>query len=196
MDEEGRMIIYDTEIKKAILKKGETPVDGIEYCEGWGDYSGMGIACVCAFDTETQRAHVFMEDNLAEFQSLVDSTDCAVSFNGILFDNKLLVAHGITVPAEKCYDILAEVRRVTGKMISLSDLSAANLGTAKSMNGGMAPVLWQQGKIGELITYCLADVAMTQGIMSKILLGLAIIHPHTGGVIDLSFDDSKFRREV
>jgi hypothetical protein len=42
-----RNLIFDTEIIKAIHdpKKGER-LDGIEYCAGWGDHAGMGIATV------------------------------------------------------------------------------------------------------------------------------------------------------
>jgi len=43
-------IIYDIEIAKAIPSKSEPKEEGVEYCKGWGDHAGMGIACLCAHD--------------------------------------------------------------------------------------------------------------------------------------------------
>lgn len=182
------MIIYDCEIKKAILKKGETRIDGIEYCDGWNDHAGMGISVACAYDTVEQRYHVFMDDNLPALQQLIDASDVLVSYNGIAFDNKLLAANGITVPTEKCYDIFAEVRKATGKMISLSDMASANLGVVKSMDGGFAPIMWQQRRLDALIAYCESDVRMTWELMQLITNERALIHPHTGGEICLNYE--------
>ena len=62
-----RIIVYDIEIAKAIQGRGEQRVDGIEYCKGWRDFKGMGIACICAYDYHTMAYRVFMEDNIQEF---------------------------------------------------------------------------------------------------------------------------------
>ena len=40
------MIIYDCEIIKAIEDKKHPRIEGIEYCDGWKDFTGMGLACV------------------------------------------------------------------------------------------------------------------------------------------------------
>ncbi len=56
------MLIYDVEIAKAVQGKGETRIDGVQYCKGWTDYAGMGVACVCAYDVNEARYRVFMQD--------------------------------------------------------------------------------------------------------------------------------------
>jgi hypothetical protein len=37
------MIIFDCEIKKMILGRNDRVVEGLQYCQGWSDYAGMGV---------------------------------------------------------------------------------------------------------------------------------------------------------
>lgn len=60
------MLVFDTEIIKAILGKKEEQIPGIEYCEGWKDFVGMGISVVGAYDFVENKFRVFLEDNLNE----------------------------------------------------------------------------------------------------------------------------------
>jgi hypothetical protein len=160
------MLIYDCEIAYAIPNRGEEPIPGIKYCKGWHDHVGMGISCIGVYDYATDRYRVFLRDNLQEFAELVKTEQPLISYNGIGFDNKLLAAFNINIPAEHCYDILAELWKAAGpgrhKGFKLDQVCAAALGVHKSGSGALAPVLWQQVKLGQVIDYCLNDVAMTK----------------------------------
>jgi hypothetical protein len=166
------MLIYDCEIKKAILSKTESPIEGIEYCEGWRDFEGMGISCIGAYDYHTDRYRVFCEDNFPEFQALVDSHEVIIGFNSIGFDNPLCAANGIVVPDEKSYDALVEVWLAAGlgpmfrypshMGFGLDAICKVNFGLEKSGHGAVAPVQWQRGQIGSVIDYCLNDVKITK----------------------------------
>ena len=90
------MIVYDLEIVKAILGKNESPKAGVEYCEGWHDHKGMGISVLTAYDYDTDRYHVFMEDNLKDFEKLCEGR-LVIGFNSIHFDDKVCAAAGITI---------------------------------------------------------------------------------------------------
>jgi len=172
------MIVYDCEIEKAILGKDELMVDGIYYCGGWEDFEHMGISCIGAYDYLTDRCRVFCRDNFPEFQDLVDSRSIAIGFNSIGFDNRLLAANGIRIPAYKSYDVLVEVWLAAGLGpmfeypshlgFKLDDLCEANLGLTKTGHGALAPVQWQRGKIGAVIDYCLADVWLTKKLVNLI----------------------------
>jgi hypothetical protein len=185
------MLIYDVEIKKAILGKHDDPVEGIEYCEGWGDHLGMGVSTVCCYDYSDGRYRVFCEDNLEEFWHLIDDHDVIAGFNNIKFDNKVL-AHAVShpdMPAEKIlehfnsksYDIFAEIRKASGMMCGLDATVKANgLGTGKTGNGAMAPVWYQTGQWGVLIDYCIADVWLTKNVLDLIILQGKLINPRNG----------------
>lgn len=187
------MLVYDLEIKKAILGKNDQPVEGVEYCEGWKDSVGMGVSCVCCYDYITDRYRVFMEDNMPDFALLVDSREVIIGYNNIGFDNKVL-AHMGTDPSEqsleylnkKSYDILAEIRAAGGGWCGLDAMVKANgLGAGKTGNGAMAPVWYQAGRIGKLVDYCMADVWLTKKLLDKIIKGETLISSKTGQVINI-----------
>ncbi|MCK4822746.1 hypothetical protein KA005_43685, partial [bacterium] len=120
------MLVYDIEIKKAILGKTDQPIEGVEYCDGWNDHAEMGVSCVCCYDYVDDRYRVFCEDNMQDFALLVDSREVIVGFNNIGFDNKVLAYQGTDPPEQnleylnkRSYDILAEIRHAGGGWCSL-----------------------------------------------------------------------------
>lgn len=162
------MLVFDSEIKKAIRGRGEEQIPGIEYCEGWKDFVGMGISVICLYDFRENKYRVFLEDNLNELQLLIDNRAFAIGFNNESFDNKLLAAHGINIPEEKSFDLLKAIKEVTGtqKGLGLGAIHEANFNTSKTGDGALAPILWQQKQYGKVIDYCLNDVTMTLNILN------------------------------
>ena len=174
-----KTVIYDIEIEKAILGKDETRIKGIEYCDGFRDFENMGVSVIGACEYETGRYRVFCKDNFDEFQKLVNDADFVVDFNGVQFDAPALAAVGITIPAEKQYDILREIWEAEGHDpdvftkethlgYGLDACCVANFGAKKTGNGAMAPVFWQNGEIGTVIDYCLNDVKLTERLFGLI----------------------------
>ena len=189
------MLIYDIEIKKAILGKNDEPLDSVRYCEGWGDHEGMGTSCVCCYDYTEDRYRTFMEDNMQDFSLLVDAHDIIVGFNNIGFDNKVLaytlrglitVERTLEWLSEKSYDILTEIRAAGGGWCGLDAMIKANgLAQGKTGNGAMAPVWYQAGRIGKLIDYCMADVWLTKKLLDLIIQGKPIFSSKTGQIINI-----------
>lgn len=185
------MIIYDCEIVKAIPNKNEPPIPGIAYCKGWRDYAGMGISVIGVCDYETDQYQLFCKDNFPEFQALVDKTDVVVGFNNIAFDDQLCRANGISIPANKSYDLLQEIRVGARHMkasknlkhgsLSLDACCQANFDYGKSGNGAEAPIWWQRGEIGKVIDYCLRDVWLTAMLLERVITSGAIAHPSHPG---------------
>jgi len=183
------MIVYDIEIEKGILGKKDKPIEGIEYCDGWDDHANMGISTISAYDYDEDRYRVFCRDNFDEFQALVDNTDIVAGFNSIAFDGRVFAVHGIDVPLGKSYDLLVEVWKAHGlgsqfKFPShigfgLDAIAGINLKTGKTGHGALAPVQWQQGKIGSVIDYCLADVWLTKRLIDTVLNHGILLSPKT-----------------
>jgi len=185
------VLIYDIEIKKAIPPKDAREIiPGVEYCAGWQDHKNMGIACICAYDYQTDRYRVFTEANLPDFVKLVQERETLVGFNSIAFDNKVLGAATGFSYAGVNYDSLREIWISLGLSptfqypshtgYGLDEMCRANFGTQKTGNGAMAPVYWQEGKYGEVIDYCLNDVKLTKQLFDKALAGESIKKPKTG----------------
>ena len=195
------MLIYDIEIKRAIAINGVPERPGIDYCFGWDDVEGMGISCVCAYDYWQDRYRVFLEDNLAEFNALAVMRHPLVGFNNIKFDNAVLMANGLfTVPGYdfemRCYDILREVWAAAGlgpeynadthAHYGLNAMVRANFeNIGKTGHGALAPIDWQQGRIGRLVDYCLTDVWLTKKLMDLIIEKGSLISPRDASLLKI-----------
>lgn len=194
------VIIHDHEIVKAILSKRDAKIPGIEYCKGFNDFNNMGISVTGVFDYKAGRYKVFCEDNRDELQRLYDEADVIVDFNGRKFDRPLGQANGLDFPVEKQFDLLRAIWEAVGNDPDVFDFNthvgygldaccAANFGSKKTGNGALAPILWQQGKIGQVIDYCLNDVALTRQLFERIVVMGSIISPRSLKPIKIALPD-------
>jgi len=197
---EGHMnaLIYDIEIKRAIPPRDGPLELGIQYCAGWHDHANMGISVIGAYDYAIGRYRVFCDDNKAEFFEAMESADLLVSFNGLGFDDKVIRACWFSAfhPGAKSYDLLNEIWHAAGleptfnyhthSGYGLDAMCEANFGRRKTGNGALAPVLWQQGKIGATIGYCLNDITLTKMLFDRALLGEPLVSPKDGSTLRLT----------
>lgn len=186
MDPRAEALVFDIEIAKAIPDRGRAPDPGVEYCKGWDDHAHMGIAVVGAYDYVEGRFRVFCRDNLAAFAELAARRRLAVGHNILGFDNRVLAAHGLALPAEKCYDTLVELAAPSGGRFSglgLDALCAANFGARKTGSGALAPVWWQRGEVGAVVDYCLEDVRLTKLLFDRICEAGEVADPRRPGEV-------------
>ncbi len=200
------MIIYDIEIKKAILMKGEVAKSGIEYCDGFHDHKSMGISVINAYEWETGRYRCFMDDNMHLVPKVMEEHDIIVGFNNYNFDNRVLLASGVITLEQfqqiqaKTYDILQEIWKSVEDSTEYTEVFdyrvhagygldaciKANLPTyGKTGHGALAPVDFQKGNFGNLIDYCLGDVWLTKMLLELILDHGLITNPKGGGVLHI-----------
>jgi len=163
---EGRnVVVYDLEIKKTI-----------DQCsKGWASHDEMGISVGCAYDYRSEKFRVFMDDNMQELvDRLNEPQTIVVAFNHINFDNKLLRASGFNLKPDselKNYDMLQVSRDGAGLSVNARvpgfklDQHLETLGLPmKTGDGAMAPIWWQEGKIGKVIDYCMNDVTQEKNL--------------------------------
>lgn len=191
------MIIYDIEIVKAIGDKWTVRSADIEYCDGWHDHANMGVSVIGVYDYTQERYRVFCEDNFDAFKELVTEADKIIGFNNIAFDNMVLNNNGFEMPEDKSYDILQEIWVGAGLSrtfnypshigYGLDAVVRANaLSAGKTGHGAQAPIQWQQGKIGAVIDYCLADVWNTKLLFDLIIENGQIVCPKTKQLISVA----------
>jgi hypothetical protein len=189
-------LIYDCEIIKCIPQRDCANDARFDYCDGWHDHGGMGISVIGVATSSESPSAIVVDGDYEHLDIIAFEEDAkhlsVVGFNSRCFDDLLLLSHNINVKTD--YDILEEVRIAAGfaahwqsvpKGFSykLDAIARAN-GMAKTGNGELAPVLWQQGKRKEVIDYCLMDVRITRSILE---LGLAgkLVDPNTGKKLQL-----------
>lgn len=188
-------LIYDIEILKAIPSPYSHCEKGIKYCSGWSDHARMGISVIGAYDYLEGRPRVFCADNFPAFIERAQRPGTLlVGFNSIPFDNAVIAATlQVALDEGNCYDLLRETwiaaglsptfQRGTHGGYGLDAICEKNFGTKKPGNGALAPVLWQQGKIGEVIDYCLNDIRLTKQLFDAVLAQGTIICPKTDAVL-------------
>jgi len=136
---------------------------------GWKNKHCMGIAVLCAEDYDSGEKFVFSE-----------SFDGALGLDGLkdVLDGAILIGHNI-----KCFDMILlqhEVAKRNGspilkvgiidtglKRISLGSMAGATLGTAKLMDGALAPIEWRRGAEArkKVVEYCMDDVKKSKELM-------------------------------
>ncbi len=186
-----RIVIYDAEIENAIQSKGEEPIPGIRYCKGWGDHEGMGISVVAAYVWD-EGYRVFMKDNFEAFKALAEAPDTLlVGFNNRVFDDLLVErCWGINIQPSRSWDLLRAIRVAKGMSpaavggASLNALCEANFLPPKSGHGAFAPILWQKGKYGQVVDYCLGDVLRTKKMVELVRAG-RLRDPESGKVLQV-----------
>ena len=155
---------YDIEIVSAIPMQGEIIDPNLHYCSGWEDYGGMGISVVTAYDFVDRAYRVFLQDNLDELRTLINSRHVLIGFNSKRFDNNVLASNKIHVPEKKCYDLwvhtVATQPEGHRRGYNLASLLEANGLQSKSGLGSEAPKWVQTGQWGRCINYCMDDTRL------------------------------------
>jgi DEAD/DEAH box helicase domain-containing protein len=209
--EKLNFVTYDIEIRNCIPDRNKPNDPDFEYCKGWDDFQGMGIACIGAYESATDRYRVFTEGDMGrgfgEFIDMLLRADVIVGFNSYRFDNQLLCNDPVFTSEllrvggkfrdlmefevylqGKTYDILREVWKLSGLNpdvfnfrthggVGLDAIAGVTFNLAKTGKGDLAPILWQTGRYGECIDYCLNDVKLTVMLLECIINGSGIIHP-------------------
>jgi hypothetical protein len=197
------VIVLDVEIERAILGRGEIQQPGIEYCSGWRDFQGMGLAVCCTYDTETHLTRVFLKKQLGELQDYLLSAPTG-GFNTRRFDLQLLKVNGVTLPqdatAHPHFDALEQIWLKCGldpdRFVphthggwGLDAVMQETFGLAKSGAGALAPVWWQQGDRGKVVDYCCTDVWLEAKLITHMLAGGIV---RARGKPALQFDPQQF----
>jgi len=115
----------------------------------------------------------FWEKDFPEMFRLFEKADRIIGFNSINFDvpalSPYLPGHW---PKLKHFDILAQIKNVAGKRMSLNSLAKATLGIAKNDKGENAIKYWLAGdprSLAKLQKYCEMDVTITRDIYDHVL---------------------------
>jgi DEAD/DEAH box helicase domain-containing protein len=129
------------------------------------DPAALDISVICAYDSKTDEYTSYLQEDFPKLWPLLEMTDMFITFNGDHFDIPLLnkYYHG-DLSQIKSLDLLKEVRNSLGRRIKLDDLAEATLGKKKIAHGLEAVKWWREGKIDQIIKYCLEDVKITKEI--------------------------------
>lgn len=186
-------VIFDLETKKFFDDTGTSnPAD-------------LGVSIVSVYArklddnyTEIQgQMYSFYEKDFDSMWKLFLEADRIIGFNSLGFDVPALSPYAPSQWAKlPHFDILAKIKDVTGRRVSLNKVAQSSLGTSKIDSGSNAILYWEKGdpeSLALLQKYCEADVAITRDVYDYVLKNRKIKfmdHWNNPREIDLDFSYS------
>jgi len=132
---------------------------------GWHRAQDMGVSCVVVYDSQTDIFKEYLQEDVPALVKDLAAYDLVVGFNIIRFDYQVLsgLSHFdfSTLPT---LDLLKKVHDKLGYRLSLDRLAKETLGAQKSADGLLALKWWKDGKIRQIIDYCIQDVRVTRDL--------------------------------
>jgi hypothetical protein len=167
------MMVYDVEILRA-----PEQVEG-----GWENPQGMGFGTAVVYDSKSD-LYLFYGPGDDQKEQLIKKLtgQLVVTFNGIKFDNAVLLGNDYGQSPWDDYDILKEIicakwnaisvkeaeqkygaKEIYDGSMGLDAIAVSTLNrTGKTGHGSQAPWLIQNGKWAECFAYNLNDVRLTR----------------------------------
>ncbi len=157
-----------------IVKDGDTIRYGVLDLEtrrsakevgGWHKADRMGVSCVVVYDSKSDQYIEYLQEDVPRLERDLLRYDLIIGFNIVKFDYKVLGGlsdfnfHGLPT-----LDLLVNIYETLGYRLSLNRLAEETLGEAKSADGLLALKWWKEGRLREIIDYCIQDVKVTKDL--------------------------------
>ena len=125
----------------------------------------LDLSVVCAYFYEDDTWESYMQENIQDLFQRLEHADAIIGYNSVGFDvpilNKYYAGDLLQIPQ---LDMLDIIRQSLGFRIKLDDVAAATVGVKKSAHGLQAVAWWKEGKVQEIIDYCMQDVKVTRDV--------------------------------
>lgn len=147
---DGDILVYDIETKETFQQVGSR------------DPKKLHISVIGAYSYNEKRLIGLKEEELGDFWRRLERCKMVIGFNNHGFDDLVCAAYFPEMEKVASFDMLAAVEKSLGHRVKLDTLAKATLGSQKSGDGLQAVQMYADGKIDEILQYCLDDVAITQ----------------------------------
>lgn len=150
----SRILYFDLETQK-----------GSDDVGGWGNIHLMKLAVGVVWDNLEEKYFSYLEKDASDLVKKLRSADWVVGFNVIGFDFTVLQPYAdVDLQDIPTFDMLLDVKKRLGFRLSLNHLAHHTLGAEKSADGLLSLQWWKEGKIDQIIEYCIKDVEITRDL--------------------------------
>jgi len=153
---EGKRIVYfDLETQRSADEVG-----------GWDNKHLMKMAVAVVYDSLDEKFYTYLESDVEGLVNKLLLADLVVGFNILNFDFAVLQPY-TTVDLKnrvRCFDILKDVWDRLGYRVSLNQIAKSSLKIEKSGNGLLSLQWFKEGKMAQIIEYCIKDVEITRDV--------------------------------
>ncbi|MBT4857414.1 helicase [Candidatus Uhrbacteria bacterium] len=155
----------------------------------------LDLSVVCAYFYEDDSWESYTQETLQDLFIRLEQADSIIGYNSIGFDvpilNKYYAGDFLKIPQ---IDMLEKIRLSLGFRIKLDDVASATIGAKKSAHGLQAVAWWKEGKVQEIIDYCMQDVKVTKEVFEFGVENGFILFDDRGGErkkVDIDFSVPK-----
>ena len=149
-----RILYFDLETQKSADDVG-----------GWENAHKMKLAVGVVWDSFEERIFTYLEVDSMKLVEKIRSADLVVGFNVVGFDYAVLQPYAeIDLGEIPTFDMLVDIRKKLGFRLSLNHLAQQTLNAKKSADGLLSLNWWKEGKIDQIIEYCIKDVEITRDL--------------------------------
>jgi len=152
---EKRIVYFDLETQKSADEVG-----------GWDNKHLMKIAVAVVYDSLDKKFYTYLESDAGGLVEKLLSADLVVGFNILNFDFAVLQPY-TTVELKsrvRSFDILKDVWDRLGYRVSLNQIAKKTLHVEKGGNGLLSLQWFKEGKMAQIIEYCIKDVEITRDV--------------------------------
>jgi DEAD/DEAH box helicase domain-containing protein len=123
----------------------------------------LGLSAAVTYSSAEGAFRHYTEETVDDLIKELEAADLVVGFNVLNFDYEVLRAYtDERLNRLPTVDMLDHIYKRLGFRVSLDNLAASTLGTAKSADGLQAVRWYKQGRIQEILDYCQQDVEVTR----------------------------------
>lgn len=133
---------------------------------GWNNKHLMKMAVGVVYDSADKKFYTYFENEADRLVEKLISADLVVGFNIINFDFAVLQPY-TTIDLKsrvRCFDILKDVWDRLGYRVSLNQIAKKSLNVEKGGNGLLSLQWFKEGKMAQIIEYCIKDVEITRDV--------------------------------
>ncbi len=132
---------------------------------GWHRADLMRVSCVVLYDSKDKVFHEYLEPQVEDLIAHLQRLGLVIGFNIKKFDYRVLSGYSdFDFHSLPTLDLLENVHARLGFRLSLDHLAKETLATPKSADGLQALRWWKEGKIREIVDYCIKDVEITRDL--------------------------------
>ncbi|NQS97113.1 MAG: DEAD/DEAH box helicase [candidate division Zixibacteria bacterium] len=131
---------------------------------GWKNIKDMRLAAGVTMEIGSGKYRIYYEEDAKELIAALKRADLVVGFNLLRFDYTVLELYGLDARGLKTLDLMVEIQKVLGHLLSLDALCRATLKASKSAAGLQSVEWFKQGKLDLVTDYCLNDVRLTKDL--------------------------------
>jgi DEAD/DEAH box helicase domain-containing protein len=125
----------------------------------------MKLAVGVVWDSREERFLSYQEKDAAKLAEKLRSADLVVGFNVLRFDYAVLQPYSsFDLQELKTFDMLLDVTKRLGFRLSLNHLAQNTLKIKKSADGLISLQWFKEGKMDQIIEYCIKDVEITRDL--------------------------------